>query len=118
MVRASTGVPAHLRCAGTALLSRLVTVAAAFGALAGESAVGATSEDPLQFRIAEGQVQNAFYQHGPVAAHLLLSSGHEPRLLFAFPAGNSGVGVWCEKSKRPVNWALGEIRALSNRDAR
>ena len=57
---------------------------------------------PLQFSIPEGRVENAFYQHGSVAAHLLLSSGEAPRVLVAFPAGNSGVGVWFQNASTPV----------------
>jgi hypothetical protein len=73
---------------------------------------------PLQFRITEGRVLNAFYQQGPVAAHLLLSSGTQPRLLVAFPAGNSGVGLWFESTQNPVQWTLGEVNALSRPDAK
>jgi hypothetical protein len=73
---------------------------------------------PLQFRITEGRVLNAFYQQGPVAAHLLLSSGTQPRLLVAFPAGNSGVGLWFESTQSPVQWTLGEVNALSRPDAK
>ena len=73
---------------------------------------------PLQFRITEGRVLNAFYQQGPVAAHLLLSSGTQPRLLVAFPAGNSGVGLWFESTQSPVQWTLGEVNALSRQDAK
>jgi hypothetical protein len=59
----------------------------------------------LSFRIDEGRNLNSFVRQGPVAAHLLLRSGDQPRILVAFPAGNSGVGLWFEKS-RPVNWTL------------
>lgn len=58
---------------------------------------------PLQLQIAEGDVLNYLHQQGPVAAHLLLSSGTRPRVLVAFPAGNSGVGVWFENTARPVH---------------
>jgi hypothetical protein len=64
---------------------------------------------PLQFRITEGNIQNAFFQQGDVAAHLLLSSGDKPRVLVAFPAGNSGVGVWFEQAATPVSWTLGQV---------
>jgi len=37
---------------------------------------------------------------------LLLRSGTEPRILVAFPAGNSGVGLWFETTSRPVAWKL------------
>ncbi|WP_187775581.1 hypothetical protein [Luteimonas suaedae] len=72
---------------------------------------------PLQFRVAEGDVLNAFHRQGPVAAHLLLSSGRQPRLLVAFPAGNSGVGVWFEESPVPVRWTLGEMEGIQRSDA-
>lgn len=74
-----------------------------------ETAAGRPA-DALQFRIAEGQVENAFHQEGPVAAHLLLTSGPRPRVLVAFPAGNSGVGVWFEEAAVPVRWTLGAVR--------
>jgi hypothetical protein len=72
---------------------------------------------PLQFRIAEGRILNAFYQHQHVAAHLLLSSGEQPRVLVAFPAGNSGVGLWFENAQRPVHWTLDSIDAVSRPDS-
>jgi hypothetical protein len=45
-------------------------------------------------------------REGPVAAHLLLRSGTDPRILVAFPAGNSGVGLWFNRSEQPVEWQL------------
>ena len=82
------------------------------------TATAAESPAPLQFRITEGRVLNAFQQQGPVAAHLLLSSGTQPRVLVAFPAGNSGVGVWFENTQSPVQWTLGEIKSVSRPDAK
>jgi len=73
--------------------------------------------EPLQFRISEGDVENAFYQDGPVAAHLLLSSGLKPRVLAAFPAGNSGVGIWFEPVAAPVQWHLQSVQPLEAKDA-
>src|SRR3954468_5956965 len=64
------------------------------------------SAAPLAFRIDEGQNLNSFVREGAVAAHLLLRSGTEPRLLVAFPAGNSGVGLWFETTEMPVSWTL------------
>src|SRR5687768_771914 len=81
------------------------------------SANAAAPPAPLQFRITEGRVTNAFYQRGPVAAHLLLSSGTQPRVLVAFPAGNSGVGVWFEPTRTQVQWTLGEMKGVSRPDA-
>ena len=75
------------------------------------------ADAPLQFRVTEGSVLNAFHQQGPVAAHLLLSSGRKPRVLVAFPAGNSGVGVWFEDATSPVQWTLGEMKGIHRPDA-
>jgi hypothetical protein len=60
----------------------------------------------LAFRIDEGDIINSFLRDGRVAAHLLLRSGEEPRLLVAFPAGNSGVGLWFDKTTAPVTWTI------------
>lgn len=81
------------------------------------TALAAAAGTPLQFRVTEGSVLNAFYQQGPIAAHLLLSSGHRPRVLVAFPAGNSGVGVWFEDAAAPVQWTLKEMKGVHRSDA-
>lgn len=60
----------------------------------------------LSFRIDEGQNINSFLRDGPVAAHLLLRAGRQPRVLVAFPAGNSGVGLWFGETSSPVTWQL------------
>lgn len=85
-----------------ALLPLLLTVAPA---VAGDP-------EPLRFRIEEGRNLNAFYRQGEAAAHLLLTSGERPRVLVAFPAGNSGVGLWFEDTAAPVRWTLGEVRGI------
>lgn len=72
---------------------------------------------PLQFRVTEGRVLNAFHRHGEIAAHLLLSSGDKPRVLVAFPAGNSGAGVWFEDTDAPVQWTLRETKGITRPDA-
>ncbi len=77
----------------------------------------AEPQAPLQFRITEGRVLNAFVQQGPVAAHVLLTNGNQPRLLVAFPAGNGGVGTWFESSRTPVEWTLSSVTPVSRRDA-
>jgi hypothetical protein len=64
------------------------------------------SEQRLSFDVAEGQNLNSFLREGPVAAHLLLRSGSDPRILVAFPAGNSGVGLWFSHGAQPVTWTL------------
>lgn len=99
-----------MSCLGTLRRGRIAWVLLALlaaPAFAREAAPAA----PLQFRITEGRIQNAFYQDGPVAAHLLLSSGTRPRVLVAFPAGNSGVGVWFEETATPVQWTLAGVDA-------
>src|SRR6266436_830539 len=59
----------------------------------------------LDFQVQEGLNINRFVREGNVAAHLLLRSGTDPRILIAFPAGNSGVGLWFMHSGR-VSWTL------------
>jgi hypothetical protein len=85
--------------------------------LVAASANAAAPPAPLQFRITEGRILNAFYQQGPVSAHLLLTAGTQPRVLVAFPAGNSGVGVWFEPTQTPVRWTLGSVKGVSRPDA-
>ncbi|HKU45090.1 MAG TPA: hypothetical protein VJR89_43320, partial [Polyangiales bacterium] len=56
-----------------------------------------SAEAPLlRFSVPQGAVQNEFMRQGPVAAHLVLTPGREPRLVVAFPAGNSGVALFCQ----------------------
>jgi hypothetical protein len=61
--------------------------------------------EPLRFSITEGQGENLFLMDGPVAGHLLLTSGTTPRLIGAFPAGNSGAGLFFETTDAPVRWS-------------
>lgn len=60
----------------------------------------------LRFSITDGRIENAFFREGPSAAHLVLTSGEGPRLVAAFPAGNSGVGLWFKPTREPVRWRL------------
>src|ERR1700684_2140373 len=70
-------------------------------------AMGNTDSEPrLSFDVDEGPNLNSFLRDGPVAAHLLLRSGSDPRILVAFPAGNSGVGLWFSHGAQPVSWTL------------
>lgn len=82
-----------------------------------DGAARTPTDETLRFTIREGDILNAFYRQGPIAAHLLLSSGRQPRALVAFPAGNSGVGLWFEPTSAPVEWRLrGEPRGITRRD--
>src|SRR3984957_14233505 len=77
------------------------------------------SEARLSFDVDEGLNLNSFLRDGPVAAHLLLRSGFNPRILVAFPAGNSGVGLWFSHSPQPVTWTLlGRPQPLIGKDER
>jgi hypothetical protein len=57
-------------------------------------ASGVAREGPFHFEVKEGRNLNYFLRDGNTAAHLVLRSAPSPRLLVAFPAGNSGVGLW------------------------
>jgi hypothetical protein len=79
----------------------------------------ANPEPRLAFDVEEGPNLNSFLREGPVAAHLLLRSGLDPRILIAFPAGNSGVGLWFSHGTQPVRWVLqGKPQPLITKDAR
>ncbi len=82
--------------------------------------VGAPDSEPrLSFDVDEGLNLNSFLREGPVAAHLLLRSGSDPRILIAFPAGNSGVGLWFSHGTQPVTWTLlGRPQPLVIKDER
>ena len=60
----------------------------------------------LAYRLSEGQNVNAFVRDGRIAAHLVLRSGSDPRILVAFPAGNSGVGLWFDRLAASAAWTL------------
>jgi hypothetical protein len=73
----------------------------------------------LAYQVTEGQNINAFLRDGPVAAHLLLRNGQNPRILVAFPAGNSGVGLWFDQLAGSANWTLTQTpQPLTMRDSR
>jgi len=81
----------HIAAAG--LLAALAAAAFATSSVARDPGTAA-----LRFSIPEGRVLNEFYRQGSVAAHLVLTSGTRPRLILAFPAGNSGVALWFESA--------------------
>jgi len=64
------------------------------------------AEPRLDFEVQEGLNLNHFVREGNVAAHLLLRSGTDPRILIAFPAGDSGVGLWFVHHAGRANWTL------------
>ena len=78
-----------------------------------------TAPMQLTFQVREGRILNSFLRQGPVAAHLLLRSGPVPRILIAFPAGNSGVGLWFAHAAGNAQWKVkGGLRAVDARDRR
>lgn len=80
-----------------------LTVVAAL--LAAASAAALEPSTPrLDYQVEEGLNSNHFLRQGNVAAHLVLRSGADPRILVAFPAGNSGVGVWFDHQPEKVAW--------------
>jgi hypothetical protein len=77
------------------------------------------SAAPLDYQVDEGLNTNRLVREGAVAAHLVLRSGSDPRILIAFPAGNSGVGLWFRHRSEPVKWALsGAPRTIQRSDRR
>jgi hypothetical protein len=74
-------------------------------ALAACFATAVAAAEPLRFSLPEGGMLNEFYRDGPVAAHVVLRPGTEPRVVVAFPAGNSGAAVWFDAGDEPLAWA-------------
>ncbi|WP_434212709.1 hypothetical protein [[Pseudomonas] boreopolis] len=102
-----------------AVLMLLSTAGAAGAATPSAVDTPAAGASPLRFDIREGDIDNRFYRQGEIAAHALLSDGARPRLLVAFPAGNSGAGLWFEPTAAPVHWRLrGELQGVQRRDGR
>jgi hypothetical protein len=62
--------------------------------------------ETLDFDLREGRCHHHFFRRGPIAAHVSATSGRAPRVLFAFPAGNTGVGVWFEEGAEAVELAV------------
>jgi len=77
---------------------------AAVVALAGAAMIGAAP--PQDFARHEGLNLNSFVRQGPVSAHIVLRSGDKPRLIVAFPAGNSGVGLWFDTLAQGADWSM------------
>ena len=73
----------------------------------------------LTFQVREGRILNYFLRQGPVAAHLVLRSGPVPRILVAFPAGNSGVGLWFAHAAGNAQWKIrGEPGPVDTHDGK
>lgn len=97
--------PSRRLIGGVAMAAALLVASPA--ALAEQVFVPAEGKAPeLAYQLTEGENINAFFRDGPAAAHVLLRSGDDPRILVAFPAGNSGVGLWFETLAAPAQWTL------------
>jgi hypothetical protein len=62
--------------------------------LAAACATHGSDAELLRFSAPTGTVLNEFYREGPVAAHVVLTPGRAPRIVVAFPAGDSGVALF------------------------
>ncbi len=72
--------------------------------------------ETLDFSIRDGQILNRFFREGRVSAHIVLTSGNRPRLVVAFPAGNSGVSLWFDPPASAATWHdVDALRAVSDR---
>lgn len=60
----------------------------------------------LSFRVEQGARDNHFLRDSNVAAHLVMTSGKLARMIFAFPAGNAGIGLWLGSNGDAVKLAL------------
>jgi len=81
-------------------------------------ATPAAGAAPFHFEVKEGQNLNYFLRDGKTAAHLVLRSGQDPRILVAFPAGNSGVGLWFQRQEATAQWVVDSApTALVERDS-
>jgi glycogen debranching enzyme len=72
----------------------------------------------FHFKAKEGHNLNYFLREGKTAAHLVLRSGPDLRILVAFPAGNSGVGLWFQPVEAPAEWVVDSApKATTARDS-
>ena len=73
---------------------------------------------PLHLSIDLPPYANELLRFDDIAAHLVLRSGTAPRLIAAFPAGDSGVGVWFDSGSQPLHWkVIGALQPTHARDA-
>ena len=77
----------------------------------GEGRVGADHSRPLLCAVLDETGPEAptlckGWRTLDLAAHLVLRSGRDPRILIAFPAGNSAVGLWFSRLQKAANWEV------------
>ncbi len=72
----------------------------------------------LFFAISEGRSDNYFIRQGGVSAHLSLQSAPAPRIVVAFPAGNSGAMLRFSNVDGATAWgAVRDVSIIEARDA-
>jgi hypothetical protein len=86
-------------------------------------AISAVALEPAQplldYQVQQGSNTNHFVREGRIAAHLVLRAGNYPRILIAFPAGDSGVGIWFARQSGSTRWTLrGRPRLIHTADSR
>lgn len=96
----------HLSHAAAAALITFLSACGAADEPAGAPADAPPTAEPLAFAIDTGGIENHFFQRGPVAAHVVAASGPSPRVIFAFPAGNTGAGLWFEPPAADARLAI------------
>ena len=69
------------------------------------AAASAAIGSAAQFAVPDGQNLNFFYRDERVQAHAIATvGGRRPRLIVAFPTGNSGAGIWFAAPASPAPW--------------
>ena len=74
----------------------------------------------LRFSVTEGRADNHFIRHNGISAHLNLRTYPAPRLIVAFPAGNSGAGLFFRQVAGDARaWGpVTDIRTVERADAK
>ncbi|HYX90321.1 MAG TPA: hypothetical protein VE782_02065, partial [Myxococcaceae bacterium] len=67
-----------------------------------------SDEETLRFQSTEANVRNYFLRQGPVATHVLTTSGSAPRIVWAFPSENTGMGIWFHPPALPTQITVEE----------
>ena len=71
----------------------------------------------LRFSISEGQSDNHFIRQNGISGHLNLRAFPKPRLIIAFPAGNSGAALFFGKAGDDPIWgSVGEVQVIERTD--
>ena len=105
--------------ARASLIARSAAAACVLLTVAPAAAWARPAQPQPAFEVREGGMVNYFLRQGPVSAHLVLRSGPAPRILMAFPAGNSGVGLWFARSRGHGAWKIhGEPKPVHTTDAK